>query len=172
MEKKTKIPITRKTVREDLLAFSREEIRAHLLSILFTILFSVMGALLCLFIVSNLFTAPSLVFLFSALSIAFFAFHACAALFAAFLLLWRRKKFAAGEFEIKLMPLSYKTETVRGQRRGQFDFFVFHGFKPFEATKTAYQLASSGDKFYIVHLQNRKSIKLVYPADTHEYKEK
>ena len=41
-----------------------------------------------------------------------------------------------------------------------------------EVWQNVFMLTSEGDEFYIVHYKKQDAIKLMYPAKTHEYKER
>lgn len=84
-----------------------------------------------------------------------------------------RKRISCGDFEISTRPLQYKEErAVHGYKRYDYqEVLVFRDFKAFPVEHTAYELASYGDVYYIVHFKNRKSIELAYSTKMYEYKE-
>lgn len=74
-----------------------------------------------------------------------------------------------GEFEIKEMVLSGKSESY--YKRAKYAFH-FEGYKKVLVNKNIFESATYYDKFYIVHYKNRKNIKLVYNASINEYRER
>ena len=87
-----------------------------------------------------------------------------------------RKKLNRGEYCIILRELQYKKEKIvyRGRSKRIAEFLYFRDFKEREVDHTTYQLASSGDKFYLVYYKQRKEkkdIRFLYSEKMYEYKE-
>ena len=81
-----------------------------------------------------------------------------------------KKALDRGDFVIvtrKVTKKSTKTEYNKS-----LFFLHFDGFKEKEVWQNVFMLTSEGDEFYIVHYKKQDAIKLMYPAKTHEYKER
>ena len=81
--------------------------------------------------------------------------------------LLERKTLLRGEFDIVTREVLYKREK-RVQRHTE-ECLKFDDFKEISVTHTAYELASAGDAFYIVHYKAKKRIKLLYSARAYDY---
>ena len=85
-------------------------------------------------------------------------------------ILAERKMLLRGEFDITIQTVSYKSEKI--VHRHIEKFLHFTGYQNISVANTTFDLASQGDKFYIVHYQTQNIIKLLYPQKTHEYNDK
>lgn len=96
-------------------------------------------------------------------------------------LLIEKNKIMRDEFEIIMLSLIYKDDTVyrpfklRRVLKGQFSRtpsknMHFAGFDAESVDGTTYNLASNGDDFYIVHFNDKNDVELLYPAKMYELK--
>lgn len=81
-----------------------------------------------------------------------------------------RRRLSNGDFEILVLPLEYKRE-VFVHRHTENSLF-FKDFKRISVDSTEYELASQGDKYYIVRYNNKNIIELLYPLKMYEYIER
>ncbi|MBR5242560.1 MAG: hypothetical protein IKV20_05415 [Clostridia bacterium] len=77
-----------------------------------------------------------------------------------------RSLLTRGEFAIDISVLSYKSE--ERVRRTTEEFFHFGEYNKISVGHTAFQLASPGDTYYIVHYKAKKEIKFLYPEKLYE----
>ncbi len=88
--------------------------------------------------------------------------------------LTERKLLQAGAFDIIECPLSDKEEKYRRRykRYEHVRYFYFDNFPPCEVGDTAYQLASVGDRYFLVLYRSKKPyVKLLYAAKMYDYRE-
>lgn len=168
MEKQTKNIITREWVEKELRFYNTADIR-------YTLIVCAALSLLCLPI-----TAICIYGVLSEFQNAFFKIVLCivvvgvltAPVWLGLLSLWgsivERKLLKNGDFDIVTRELLYKEE--RTNRRHIDEFFGFDDFDEIKVGHTAFQMASQGDEFYIVHYLTKKQIKLLYAAKMYEYR--
>lgn len=77
-----------------------------------------------------------------------------------------------GCFEITVRRLTLKEEKLvnYGRNSRLEEHLHFNGFHSVEVGHTAFQLATEGDDYYIIHYSKKKQIELVYSTKTYEYK--
>lgn len=80
-----------------------------------------------------------------------------------------RKLLLSGDFDIVSREVLYKSEKT-SQRHSDY-LLHFEGFGDTSVTRTQYELASSGDEFYIVYYRSQNTVKQFYSAKMYEYKE-
>ncbi|MBQ9736693.1 MAG: hypothetical protein IJV96_07920 [Clostridia bacterium] len=97
-------------------------------------------------------------------------FPLCISIVASHSLLSEKRHLKKGEFLVAVEPLRYKDEEPV-YRHGLQNFLYFSDFERYRVSNFAYEFASSGDAYYLVHYPGKKEIKLCYPCKTYEYKE-
>ena len=82
--------------------------------------------------------------------------------------LQNRRLLSQDAFEVITAELSYKSEEyVHRQYR---ELLHFAGFdRPLQVGHTAYQLATEGDLYYLVHYRGKKTVVLFYACKMYEY---
>lgn len=81
-----------------------------------------------------------------------------------------RLRLIRGNFLITTETLLYKDHNP-GRRRGDpHNVLYFNNFKRYGVEKNPYLLATSGDKYYLVHFKNSRRILRAYPTKTYELK--
>ena len=167
MKKQTKNVITREFVEKELRFYNRADIRAniHLLGVC-----SVAFLPFTLLIIYGVLSEFEGVLLQIILSV-FLGGIISSPIWVTLILLVRalleRKMLLRGEFDIVTRELLYKREKM--VHRHIEECLKFEGFKEIAVTPTAYELASAGDAFYIVHYKAKKRIKLLYSARAYDY---
>ena len=78
----------------------------------------------------------------------------------------KRRMILRGEFDVVVREVLYKSERL--VHRHLEELLHFQGFKEISVGHTAFQLASSGDLYYIVHYKNKNSIALCYSVKMYE----
>lgn len=171
MPKPTKNIITRESITKDLRLLKRAELRT--LTTLFlgvSIVFLPLATLFARWFHSEeLLLYPAVQTLFAVFIWCVFASPALVVLFPFLRRLSEQRLLKNGCFEVVVRPLSYKQELL--VHRHIKECFVFRELLPVTVDHTNYQLASSGDEFYIVHISGRKHVELFYPLSMYDYKE-
>ena len=81
-----------------------------------------------------------------------------------------RSRLSRGEFEITEETLLYKDHNPGRSRGDPHNVLYFNNFKRYGVSKNLYLLATSGDKYYLIHFKNSRRILRAYSANTHEIK--
>ena len=171
MEKQTKNILTREWVEEELRFYNRAGIRSNLrlLLILTPIFLPIAVLLINQYVKWFDFPGPfALVAVFITLWITFPIWIPICLLAGH---LYEKRLLDRGDFEITESWLSEKAErrVIREfDRRIQLQL-SFPGFKWADVSHVIYELATPGDKYYVIHYKNKRKVKFCYPADMYEY---
>ena len=160
MEKQTKNIITREWVEKELRFYNTATIRASLIFFgIFTIIFLPI-AIAVIHVISTTFDNVVLKIVLSIIM----GGIASAPIWLFFLLsaeaFRERKLLDGGAFDIVTCEVSRKSEEL--VHRHMEEYLHFRGFNKTSVGHTIFQLASTGDTFYIVHYKNKKDIELLY----------
>ena len=171
MEKQTKNIITREWVEKELRFYNRAGIRSNLrLLLILTLIFLPIAVLLINQYVKWFdFPGPfALVPVFITLLITFPVWIPICLLAGH---LFEKRLLDRGDFEITESWLSEKAErrVIREFDRRIRLQLSFPGFKWADVSHVIYELATPGDKYYVIHYKNKRKVKFCYPADMYEY---
>ena len=171
MENETKNTITREFVEEELRFYNKEDIRSNLAH------FGLFGAPLLLILFAGVCAVFANVesiwvgLLLCCLICAIMIFLIKKMLFPSLINALKEKKaLDRGDFVIVTRRVTKKS--TKTEYNKSLFFLHFDGFKEKEVWQNVFMLTSEGDEFYIVHYKKQDAIKLMYPAKTHEYKER
>lgn len=81
----------------------------------------------------------------------------------------RQKLLKQGDFDIVVESVLYKSTKI--VRRHEEEFLHFKAFGAVNASHTHFQLASTGDDFYIIYYRQIKKVAVIYPCKMYEYME-
>ena len=97
-----------------------------------------------------------------------FAFPVLVPLFSLIRSLVERKLLNRGDFVITRTRLLYKSDRIISRQLEEL--LHFEGFRQAVVTPFAYEIATPGDDYYIVHYKGKRSIKLFYSTKRYEYR--
>lgn len=167
MEKQTKNVITREWVEKELRFYNTADIKSTLtLCGALSLLFVPLTALL-IFGTVSLFENVWLKVLLSVLVGIIMSAPVWINLLSLRLSLEERKLLLSGDFDIITCEVLYKSEKT-SQRHSDY-LLHFEGFGDTSVTRTQYELASSGDEFYIVYYKAQNKVKQLYSAKMYEF---
>ena len=169
MDKQTKNLITRDSVEKELRFFNRADYRSAVVA---SCVMSAVFLPITYAILRSLFNSEMHVLLriLLALLVAFLvASPSWGSLLALAMAIMEKRRLDRGEFEISTCRLLYKRE--KPVQRHVEEMLVFADFEECAVSHTQYQLAAGGDVFYLVHLRNKKKVKLLYSAKMYDYQE-
>ena len=162
MKKPTKFILTREQIEKDLRSHLKRVISNRIFMCLFALLLSLLASLGLFFIISERIPIPFLIFVI----IAYLTLPLC--LSSLIYHLAERKKLLQGKYMINLRPLLDK-KTYGGSPEQRF--LYFEGFRRKEVEYPQYEHATTEDTYYIVHCENSRCIRLVYPTKAYELDE-
>ena len=172
MDKKTKNIITREQVDKELRNLNKDLIDLSISSSIFTGLFfgASFAVSIWAFGTSN-FIAPIKILLCLASFIVLFPFGND--VYDLFKYFAEGKKISNGDYEIIKRDMQYKNkiEYLRGRHLVTKRLLHFYDFKEIDVNEIIYELAFSGEEYYIVHLKNSKEIKMLYSTERYEIKD-
>ena len=172
MEKQTKNIITREWVEKELRFYNRAGIRSNLRLLL--ILSPIFLPITVCFIIQyvKLFDFSGIFALIGILIAFWLSIGIWMPLCLLIGHLFEKRLLDRGNFEITESWLSEKAErrVIREFDRRTERQLSFPGFKWVKASShVIYELATPGDKYYLIHYKNKKKVKFCYPAEMYEY---
>ena len=172
MQKQTKNIITRKWIQKELHFYNTAGLRSALVTCIGLSIFLIPLALGSVYAVLSSFENGPFKFVFCFVSGAIMSSPVWVLLFCICNLVLERKAIKNGSFEITVGRLTHKEERLvrYGKNSRLEERLHFNGFHSVEVGHTAFQLATEGDDYYIIHYSKKKQIELVYSTKTYEYK--
>ena len=168
MEKQTKNIITKDSIKSELTFYNKADIKSSIVSGIGMLpLFGGMTAFAVIAIwnyVDHTAVKTLLAFMLGIL----FASPIIIKLYQLDGALAEKKKIEQEGFEIAIRDVRYKCKIGFG--RSECNLICFDDFGEVAVDNTNYELASEGDRFYIVHYKGQYSMRLMYSCKTHELK--
>ena len=164
MEKHTYNIITRDELRKELLFYNKADICSSLVLLGVVSVFCIPLTLFLVFGVSMPFESVLFNTVFSVIIGLISSSPIWLMLYVLVSALIERKRLTCDEFDVVTRELSYKSDQLvrRGRHMHVEELLHFSDFKPTSVDHTAFQLASAGDVYYIVHYKGKDEIKLLY----------